>query len=239
MSLLSPSIATSPRVRMEDLLHAADAHAAHGARREFLRARAARAQVRALEEDNVDVALGAHDARVVPSEVACLSAFCEYVSAHTCQLGPITVLQRDEGNQETAFCDDERHLWRTVKRLPSQALLLSHGDPRRVPRFLHAHDLFMLGLPAVDDVVDANQDRALRGGDVPTALGCSPGALVRVPGIILMVPGSVGFRSLFMVFQSDIFSGLSTALSMLVLLVYLVAGLLIGNVLFPPRRTLY
>jgi hypothetical protein len=64
--------------------------------------------------------------------------------------------------------------------VPSQALLLSHGDPRRVARFLHAHDLFMLGLQAVDDVVDANQDRALRGGDVPTALGCSPGALVRV-----------------------------------------------------------
>lgn len=64
--------------------------------------------------------------------------------------------------------------------VPSQALLLSHGDPRRVPRFLHAHDLFMLGLQAVDDVVDANQDRALRGGDVPTALCCSPGALVRV-----------------------------------------------------------
>jgi hypothetical protein len=64
--------------------------------------------------------------------------------------------------------------------VPSQALLLSHGDPRRVAPFLHAHDLFMLGLQTVDDVVDANQDRALRGGDVPTALCCSPGALVRV-----------------------------------------------------------
>ena len=51
---------------------------------------------------------------------------------------------------------------------------------RRVTAFLHAHDLFMLGLQAIDDVVDTNQDRALRGGDVPTALGCSPGALVRV-----------------------------------------------------------
>jgi len=64
--------------------------------------------------------------------------------------------------------------------VPSQALLLSHGDPRRVPAFLRAHDLFMLGLQAVDDVVDAAQDRALRGGDVPGALGCTPGALVRV-----------------------------------------------------------
>lgn len=65
-----------------------------------------------------------------------------------------------------------------------------------------------------------------------------PGALVRVPGIILLVPGSVGFRSVFMVFEHDIFSGLGTAVSMLVLLVYLVAGLLFGNVLVPPRRSL-
>ena len=40
--------------------------------------------------------------------------------------------------------------------VPSQALLLSHGDPRRVTAFLHAHDLFLLGLQAIDDVVDAN-----------------------------------------------------------------------------------
>jgi hypothetical protein len=74
--------------------------------------------------------------------------------------------------------------------VPSQALLLSHGDPRRVPRFLHAHDLFMLGLQAVDDVVDANQDRALRGGDVPTALCCSPGALVRVASPTVLDAGT-------------------------------------------------
>ena len=32
--------------------------------------------------------------------------------------------------------------------VPSQALLLAHGDPRRVKAFLHAHDLFLLGLQA-------------------------------------------------------------------------------------------
>ena len=30
------------------------------------------------------------------------------------------------------------------------------GDPRRVTAFLHAHDLFLLGLQAIDDVIDAN-----------------------------------------------------------------------------------
>ena len=64
--------------------------------------------------------------------------------------------------------------------VPSQALLMVHGNARRVTAFLHAHDLFMLGLQAIDDVVDTKQDQALRGCDVPTALGCSPGALIRV-----------------------------------------------------------
>ena len=62
---------------------------------------------------------------------------------------------------------------------PAQALLADSWDPRRVTAFLHAHDLFLLGLQLIDDVVDARQDRELRGGDVPSAIGCSPGALVR------------------------------------------------------------
>jgi uncharacterized membrane protein YjjB (DUF3815 family) len=65
-----------------------------------------------------------------------------------------------------------------------------------------------------------------------------PGAIVRVPGIILLVPGSVGFRSLFSVFERDIATGLDTAVSMVVLLISLVAGLLFGNLVMPPRRSL-
>jgi hypothetical protein len=62
---------------------------------------------------------------------------------------------------------------------PSQALLLTHGDPDRLEPFLAAHDLFLLGLQAIDDVIDRDQDRALHGSDFPAALGCSPGALLR------------------------------------------------------------
>ena len=69
--------------------------------------------------------------------------------------------------------------------VPSQALLMTDGDAKRVRPFLRAHDLFMLGLQAVDDVVDADQDRALRGGDVPGALGCSHGALMRVAPLLV------------------------------------------------------
>jgi hypothetical protein len=62
---------------------------------------------------------------------------------------------------------------------PSQALLRVSGAPRRLTPFLQAHDLYLVGLQALDDVIDADEDRALRGADVATALGCSPGALVR------------------------------------------------------------
>jgi uncharacterized membrane protein YjjP (DUF1212 family) len=65
-----------------------------------------------------------------------------------------------------------------------------------------------------------------------------PGALIRLPGIILLVPGSVGFKSLFFVFQKDVFLGLDTAISMLLLVVSLVAGLLLASTIVPPRHSL-
>lgn len=65
-----------------------------------------------------------------------------------------------------------------------------------------------------------------------------PGALVRVPGVILLVPGSVGLRSLFFVFERDVYLGLDTAFSLVIVLASLVAGLLMANLLVPPRRML-
>ncbi len=65
-----------------------------------------------------------------------------------------------------------------------------------------------------------------------------PGALIRLPGIILLVPGSVGFKSLFFVFQKDVFLGLDTAISMLLLVISLVAGLLLASTLIAPRHSL-
>ena len=65
-----------------------------------------------------------------------------------------------------------------------------------------------------------------------------PGALVREPGIILLVPGSVGFRTLSFVFERDVLLGIDTAISLVTLLVSIVAGLLFGDLLVPPRRKL-
>ena len=65
-----------------------------------------------------------------------------------------------------------------------------------------------------------------------------PGAVIREPGIILLVPGSVGFRSVSYLFERDTTLGMDTGLLLLTLLVSLVAGLLFGDLLVSPRRSL-
>jgi uncharacterized membrane protein YjjB (DUF3815 family) len=65
-----------------------------------------------------------------------------------------------------------------------------------------------------------------------------PGSLVRLPGIMLMVPGSVGFRGLASLMERDYTLGVDTGVAVLGALVALMAGLLFGSVLVPPRRYL-
>ena len=65
-----------------------------------------------------------------------------------------------------------------------------------------------------------------------------PGALVREPGIILLVPGSVGFRTLSLMFERDVYLGLDVGFTLVAILVALVAGLLFGDLLVTPRRSL-
>ncbi|SFS06744.1 Uncharacterized membrane protein YjjP, DUF1212 family [Dyella sp. OK004] len=65
-----------------------------------------------------------------------------------------------------------------------------------------------------------------------------PGAVIREPGIILLVPGSVGFRSVSYLLERDTTLGLDTGLLLITLLISLVAGLLFGDLLVAPRRSL-
>jgi uncharacterized membrane protein YjjB (DUF3815 family) len=55
---------------------------------------------------------------------------------------------------------------------------------------------------------------------------------------MLLVPGSRGFRSLQSLLDSDIITGIGTAFSMILVGVAIVAGLLLSNALFPPRKVL-
>jgi uncharacterized membrane protein YjjB (DUF3815 family) len=65
-----------------------------------------------------------------------------------------------------------------------------------------------------------------------------PGSLIRLPGIMLMVPGSVGFRGMSSLMERDYTLGVDTGVAVLSALVALMAGLLFGSVLVPPRRYL-
>lgn len=65
-----------------------------------------------------------------------------------------------------------------------------------------------------------------------------PGALVREPGIILLVPGSVGFSSVSALLERNVPIGTDAGLLLVSLLVALVAGLLFGDLLVGPRRSL-
>lgn len=65
-----------------------------------------------------------------------------------------------------------------------------------------------------------------------------PGAVIREPGIILLVPGSVGFRSVSYLLERDATLGIDTGVLLVTLLISLVAGLLFGDLLVAPRRSL-
>lgn len=65
-----------------------------------------------------------------------------------------------------------------------------------------------------------------------------PGALVREPGIILLVPGSLAFLTVSFIAGRDVFLGINTAVSLMAILVSLVAGLLFGDMVVAPRRSL-
>lgn len=65
-----------------------------------------------------------------------------------------------------------------------------------------------------------------------------PGAVIREPGILLLVPGSVGFRSMSFLLERDTTLGVDSAMLLLTVLMALVGGLLFGEMLVSPRRSL-
>lgn len=66
-----------------------------------------------------------------------------------------------------------------------------------------------------------------------------PGAIIRVPGIIMLVPGSTSLRGLLsLIQQQDVDAGQAALLAVLTALAALIAGVLFGNLLLPPRRNL-
>ena len=61
---------------------------------------------------------------------------------------------------------------------------------------------------------------------------------MQVPGLILLVPGSLGIRSLSALLERDVLSGVQTAFATTLVAIALATGILLANVLIPPRRLL-
>jgi uncharacterized membrane protein YjjP (DUF1212 family) len=65
-----------------------------------------------------------------------------------------------------------------------------------------------------------------------------PATVTLVPGVLLLVPGSFGFRSLASLMDREVVLGVETAFRMILMAVALVAGILVSNIVAPPKRTL-
>jgi len=75
-------------------------------------------------------------------------------------------------------------------------------------------------------------------GNLFARLTDRPAATVMLPGLLMLVPGSVGFKSLQMFMERDTVNGMQSAVTVLVLGAALVVGLLLANVIVPPRKVL-
>jgi len=132
----------------------------------------------------------------------------------------------------------------------SSAFAVLFGAARRDFLIVMAGAWIGYGLTRLGGQIPGLSSEAFAGGVFLAGLGVAmvsnafgrifrrPGALLRVSGIILLVPGSVGFRSLSFVLERDVVLGLDTAVAVLSALIAIVAGLLFGNLLVPPRRYL-
>ncbi|MBS1765831.1 MAG: threonine/serine exporter family protein [Acidobacteria bacterium] len=65
-----------------------------------------------------------------------------------------------------------------------------------------------------------------------------PSLVALLPTLFVLAPGSVGLRSFAFLAQNDVYSGMDAAFRTAFLAFALVAGLLIANAAFPPRRAL-
>ena len=65
-----------------------------------------------------------------------------------------------------------------------------------------------------------------------------PAATVLLPGLLILVPGSMGFTSLQMFIDEDTIMGMQSAVGVFIIGAALVVGLLLANVIVPPRKVL-
>ena len=65
-----------------------------------------------------------------------------------------------------------------------------------------------------------------------------PALTMMLPGLLMLVPGSLGLRSLQLFLDNETVDGVQSAFTVMVIGVALVVGLLLANVILPPRKVL-
>jgi uncharacterized membrane protein YjjP (DUF1212 family) len=75
-------------------------------------------------------------------------------------------------------------------------------------------------------------------GNLYTRIRKHPASIPVVPAVMYLVPGSIGLKSLFSLMEKNTISGIDGAYQMTMIAVSIVTGLLLANVLIPPRKIL-
>jgi uncharacterized membrane protein YjjP (DUF1212 family) len=65
-----------------------------------------------------------------------------------------------------------------------------------------------------------------------------PAQVVSVPAVLLLVPGSMGLRGMTSLLDKEMLTGIETVFAMFIVAISIVAGLLVANAVFSPRRSL-
>jgi uncharacterized membrane protein YjjP (DUF1212 family) len=76
------------------------------------------------------------------------------------------------------------------------------------------------------------------GSNLYARLKNRPALITLLPGILLLVPGSFGYRAMDLMSQNYMIEGINTFFEMFLVAMGLVAGLLFGNILITPRKSL-
>ncbi|HEX4955679.1 MAG TPA: threonine/serine exporter family protein [Thermoanaerobaculia bacterium] len=76
------------------------------------------------------------------------------------------------------------------------------------------------------------------GSNLLARLRGRPAAVTQLPGLMLLVPGSLGFNSVASLLAEDVQVGVQAAFTMTLVAAALVTGILLANVVVPPRRLL-
>jgi len=75
-------------------------------------------------------------------------------------------------------------------------------------------------------------------GNVFARYANRPSQVVMVPAVLLLVPGSMGFRGMASLLDHQTLTGVETVFAMFITATAIVAGLLVANAVYSPRRSL-